>query len=226
MVAPTFGVCDCDAGWKGAKCGVADLGPAIPTAGYRNSSMATWGGRPLRIGQQYHLYGSAMAANCTLSNFATNSFSMHAVSDAPGGPYEFRDVALPPFHHSTTITTAPDGTLLIFAIGKNTHGANLHHCHGAPPDIDANASGGEHRAAAEAEPRGDPPPKPMGPHDYVTLSYSKSPDGPWVTRTIMQTDQSAPHAWNCNKSNPAPLVFRASPRPTTHRPLPTARPNS
>ena len=24
----------------------------------------------------------------------------------------------------------------------------------------------------------------------------------------MQTDQSAPHAWNCNKSNPAPLVFR------------------
>ena len=102
-----------------------------------------------------------MAGNCTLSDFATNSFSMHAVSDAPGGPYKLRDVALAAFHHSTTITTAPDGTLLIFAIGKDTGGANLHHCHGEPPD--ANVSGSGHRTATEPEPL-DPPPKPMGPH--------------------------------------------------------------
>merc|ERR1719231_609996 len=48
----------------------------------------------------------------------------------------------------------------------------------------------------------------LGPHDYLSVSTSTTgPRGPWHEQVIMQSEPADPAAWNCNKSNPAPLVL-------------------
>ena len=46
----------------------------------------------------------------------------------------------------------------------------------------------------------------MSPHDYMSISTAASVRGPWKERVIFTTDPTQPEAWNCNKSNPSPLV--------------------
>ena len=41
--------CECDSGWTGATCSVADLKPLDLALGYHNSSAASWGGRPVQV---------------------------------------------------------------------------------------------------------------------------------------------------------------------------------
>lgn len=119
------GTCTCDPGWKGENCGVLDLGPAKRLGGgFRNSTFASWGGTVVKVGETYHMWLSAMANNCTLREFSTNSLSAHASAATPDGPFAFADVALPPFHHSTAAIPAGANTseLLMFTIGKTTGG--------------------------------------------------------------------------------------------------------
>ena len=47
MVAPTLGVCDCDAGWKGPECASLDLLPvrrAAPGWTQASPNRPSWGG--------------------------------------------------------------------------------------------------------------------------------------------------------------------------------------
>jgi len=48
---------------------------------------------------------------------------------------------------------------------------------------------------------------PLGPHDYLSITTAPSVAGPWSERVIFKTDPSH-EAWNCNKSNPSPVVLR------------------
>ena len=192
------GKCICDPGWKGKNCGQVDLLPAPRDGGYRNPSLSTWGGKAIKIGNKWHMYASGMSHNCTLSNFATNSMSIHATSATPGGPYSFADIASPEFHHSTTVVQVNHSTLALFTIGKDMHGQNVHNCETfITTDSDV--------AALNSTENGK---KELGPHDYMSVHISTSgPDGPWEERVIFKTNLSEPEAWNCNRSNPAPLIF-------------------
>ena len=74
------GKCICDPGWKGEKCGQVDLLPAPRDGGYRNATLSSWGGNAIKIDQEWHMFVSAMSHNCSLSDFSTNSLSIHAIS--------------------------------------------------------------------------------------------------------------------------------------------------
>lgn len=187
-------VCRCDPGWTGPKCGQVDLLPTEPKGGYRNESMASWCGSAVKEGGVYHFFGSGMTGNCPLINyFATNSMSIHGTSSSPGGPYKFEEVVLPPFHHSTAITRGTDG-LMLFTIGKDMHGRNVHTCD--PGRRTPTASRDQQFSEGE-----------LGPHDYMSISTAPSVEGPWKERVIFTTNASDPHAWNCNKSNPSAIVL-------------------
>ena len=188
------GKCECDPGWKGEKCGQVDLLPAPRDGGYRNASLSSWGGNAIKIGQEWHMFASAMSHNCPLSEFATNSLSIHAISENPGGPYSLTDIPLPEFHHSTTVMQVNSSTLAVFTVGVDTEGENVHECGEDPVSISPNSTDGDKDE--------------LGPHDYTTLSISTSgPYGPWEERVIFQTDLSDLGAWNCNRSNPSPIIF-------------------
>ena len=188
-----LGECLCDSGWKGEKCGLVDLLPAPRFGGYRNKSMASWGGKAIEIDGTWHMFASAMSHKCPLKQFSTNSFSMHATSKEAGGPYEYSDVALPEFHHSTTIIKANESTLAIFTIGKDMHGENVHDCTDEGKQTLSNS---------------DLDDEPIGPHDYMSVSLSsEGPEGPWDEHVIFKTDPADIGIWNCNKSNPSPILF-------------------
>ena len=64
-----------------------------------------------------------------ISTNTHNSYSRSRYS----GPFAFERTVLPPFHHSTTAIPDNNGGLLLFTIGKDTHGVNLHTCNGSTP---------------------------------------------------------------------------------------------
>merc|ERR1719367_1403391 len=50
--------------------------------------------------------------------------------------------------------------------------------------------------------------EPVGPNDFYTISFSNDgPEGLWDERVIFVSDFTNPHKWNCNKSNPSPILF-------------------
>ena len=58
-----------------------------------------------------------MTKHCNLGAWTSNSEVIHAVADAPEGPFSLNDVALRPWHHNPQVLRHPDGTWLLFTIG-------------------------------------------------------------------------------------------------------------
>jgi len=188
------GVCICDQGWKGENCGLVDLLPTPRYGGYRNESMASWGGTAVEIDGIWHMYASAISNQCPLNQFSTNSFSIHATSWYAGGPYEYHDTVHPEFHHGTTILKVNDSTLALYTDGQNMHGKNVHDCTGNG-DNTPNFND-------------DLDDEPVGPNDFYTISFSNDgPDGPWDERVIFETDFTNLDKWNCNKTNTSPILM-------------------
>lgn len=163
------------------------------TWGFRDNEMSSWCGSAVKADGQYHYFGSGMSRNCSLPQFATNSESVHATSASPAGPYDFQEVALPEFAHSTSIKRDIDGGLLLFSIGKNMNGTDVRTCNGSGP------------WPSSAGPKD---PTHLWAHDYVRIAKSDTVMGPWEERSIMHTSLDDLTAWNCNKSNPSALVLQ------------------
>ena len=194
------GKCVCDPGWKGHKCGQVDLLPASRYGGYRNATLSSWGGYSIKIGDKWHMFASGMSHQCPLENFKTNSMTIHATSKVPGGPYKLEDIPLPEFHHSVSVMGVNHTTLALFTEGINTNGQNVHFCDKLDQYNSTTLSGGDGS--------GHLSPEPLTPDDYMGVSLSTSgPYGPWEEHIIFNTDLSDPHAWNCHKGNPSPIIF-------------------
>jgi len=203
------GKCVCDPGWKGHQCGQVDLLPAFRNGGYRNATLSSWGGYSIKIGDEWHMFASGMSHQCPLAKFATNSMTIHATSKVPGGPYKLEDIPLPEFHHSVSVMRVNHTTLALFTEGINTNGQNVNFCD---------------QSNQTSYIRSDTP--DLSPDDYMGVSLSTSgPYGPWKEHIILKTDLSDITAWNCNISNPSPIIFpngtvllmyRATPCMTQH----------
>lgn len=112
----------------------------------------------------------------------SNSEVIHAVSNAgPAGPFRYLDTALPPWHHNPQAVRAPDGTWLIYSIGRTNVSWAL-------PCKDGRPIG----RARKQLPR-------------VEVHYSDSVYGPWtLLRPTPDTWDGAIMPW---ASNPAPLFL-------------------
>ena len=123
------GVCACDPGWKGATCAIASFKPLNLSNGYHNLSSASWGGRPLRHGHEWHLYVSQFLNQCPLAYWNHNSVVARALSSTgPAGPYHYEETLFPPFHHNpSAVGPAPDGKFLLFMIGQS-NASNIVDC--------------------------------------------------------------------------------------------------
>ena len=199
----------CTPGWAGVDCARADLLPFDPSdqTGYVNESAASWGGHPLpdpAVAGRWWLLVSEMASGCPLWLFENNSYVARAVSDAgPGGPYRHVDTVRAPFSHSVqAIGPTPDGFYVLYFIGLPdsaavidcaANGVPPHYVHPNPPSM-----------------------------NVLSVAWARSLAGPWASRPLFSPNASAPSAWDCAKTNPAPLLlsngtvllaFRSTPCP-------------
>ena len=129
------------------------LKPAFRTAA------VTWGMSVVKGDDGlYHGYAAAMTNGCSLGAWTTNSEVVHTVSEMPTGPFRYKDTAIPAFAHNPRVVKAPDGTYVLFSIGKPiTKGQQCDCSPGAKPH------------------------QPVQRSTQVTLvHHATSPDGPWT----------------------------------------------
>ena len=88
---------------------VLNLAPAPPPGAqaFHNATLSSWGGNPVRdTAGTWHLFAAAMTLRCNLGSWVSNSEVIHATAGSPVGPFAFRDVALPPWHHNPQVPSA------------------------------------------------------------------------------------------------------------------------
>lgn len=185
------GVCECRQGFTGPECAQLDLAPAPNHLGYLNETGSTWGGRPVKVGGEWHFYVSMMAADCPLGTFNNNSEIAHLVSIGPDwrGPYEYVDTVVVPFAHNAAPQILPDGSVGIWFIGYNGSVDVLSCPGGTPPPDDVWPDWtGKQIAMARS-----PPHQPSGPWSISWLfDLPVLPDNWWH--------------WDCSATNPSALV--------------------
>ena len=208
------GLCACDSGFTGEACTLPDLAAAKPPGenALFSQSSHSWGGKPIRNpdGKTWSLFAAAMTEHCPLSSFNNNSAIRRAVSTSPGGPFTGGEIVFPPFAHNPTVTTAPDGTILLFYIGAPEH--RQINCSGtdgtASPFAVGHGSIGRDRGGIRVGAQ-QPTVRWKPQTDIINMAWSKSPSGPWQTRVVVPpakpTDNQT--AWNCHASNPSPIVL-------------------
>lgn len=123
------GKCVCD-GWShGDHCEVLNLEPADPVAyGYRNASgYHSWGGASIQdpATGKWWLFLSLISGKCPLLGYwATYSEGVRLVSANPTGPWTWDAVVLPSFAHNVKPFRAPDGTWLVYYVGKRNNASH------------------------------------------------------------------------------------------------------
>jgi hypothetical protein len=179
------GSCQCDKGWKGTSCNLLDLKPlSTPIQGAYGYSpnVTSWGGNPIFVDGQYHLYVAEMVNHCGLCNWIQNSRVIHATSNDLFGPYKFSEQALGVWAHNPQVvvdnSTKPE-VYLLFHIGTGEGGNPVRCGNNDFPSSNEEFNYPEYLASG-------------------VLHSASSPNGPW-------TPQNPPGLGGCN--NPAPYVF-------------------
>ncbi|MFB6119914.1 MAG: glycoside hydrolase family protein [Halobacteriaceae archaeon] len=108
------------------------LGPAPKEGGFRKDDWVIWGTSVVE-GEDgdYHAFASGWSADVSFGCWTTNSHVIRGTAPTPKGPFEFRDIVVPPgsegawdrMSHNPSIVRAPDGTYLLYYYGCNFEGA-------------------------------------------------------------------------------------------------------
>ncbi len=120
--------CECDPAWKGDACELLSLLPADASVkggayGYA-PNVTSWGGNPVLVDGEYHLFVAEMKGNQGLDVWQHNSMVTHATSKTPQGPFTKRSVTLLPEAHNPIVIRLKDGRLALFHIGSGNASTN------------------------------------------------------------------------------------------------------
>ena len=176
----------------------ARLLPTRYENGFRMDGFWVWCGSTIKgTDGKYHMFASRWSNSTGFSPYwLTNSEIVHAVSDAPEGPYKFSDVALAPrgaafwdgqMTHNPAIRKHGD-TYLLYYTGTTYKGAR----------------------PSATNPVGETDALKLEAHtgERIGLATSKSPYGPW-TRLDKPILDVVPNSWEQYLvSNAAPVVMR------------------
>lgn len=174
------------------------LMPADYNGGFRLGDYWVWCGSTIKGDDgKYHMFASRWSNTTGFSPYwLTNSEIVHAVADAPGGPYKFSDVSLPArgpnfwdgqMTHNPAIRKYGD-TYLLYYTGTTYKGAR----------------------PSKENPVGETDPLKLEAHtqERIGLATSKSPFGPW-TRLDKPILDVVPNSWEQYLvSNAAPVVMK------------------
>lgn len=196
-------VCRCDPGWRGADCGVLNLGPTqsntvgsgqiYPALGSNTSS---WGGGIVFRDGQYHLYVSEMANHCGLATWGTNSFVRHAVSETVDGMYRPAETVIEAWAHNAMPWVTPDGDIAVWHIGNGNESKPL--VSGCTNGTTPAKSGAR---AQEGLGRRVGTPVPV-----AAVPYSSNPAGPWRWMNLTCTASDGTNGV-CTLDNPTPVTL-------------------
>lgn len=168
-------------------------------AGYHNHTAgASWGGLPIHIDDNWHLFVSQMVNNCSLEYNGTNSKIIRAESDYPGGPFVYKETVVPVFAHNPTIRITRDGTFLLYMIGN-----------GVSIDKPVNCSKDAHvgEKIQTKIPRHNKRKNYCSKTSDIHIAYSRSVHGPWSIFPVTFTNPDASAIFDCSWTNPSPVVF-------------------
>jgi len=186
-----FGKCVCDKGWTGRFCSSLNLAPARLNNGYRKHNISSWGGNILNLSDaekpSFHLFVSEIVGGCGLTSWGGNSKIIHAVSSQVDGPYEKVGDAVGVWAHNPQVILAPDGTFLLYHIGRGTNNTSPQEC-------------SEHQGTTPNAMRSSFS-KTSIPKFTFPIHYSSSPQGPWA---LFEAEVSFDVGSN---ANPAPYMF-------------------
>ena len=210
-----------------------DLGPAQPVAlqAFANSTLSSWGGNAAKSAGdgKWHLFAAAMTGGCNLGDWKTNSEVVHAVGDSPVGPFRFRDVVLPRWHHNPQLMVHPDGTWLLLTmstVGAATEKSCRHMplsarssvtAPHAEPTFDVRSAAASNSSSAiwncsvagrgYCDSGGTACTRPPGCRvccgEFVQLHHAPGPDGPW---TFLNSSQNLSIPGLFAGTNPTPVV--------------------
>ena len=167
-VCSATGVCVCDAGWTGASCAHLDLDPADSRDGIIAWPNSSWGGVAVADPDDpslFHFFYSRFVNGCGLLCWVNASECVRAVGPSPAGPFTDAAVVFGVFCHNPTIRRAPDGTYVLFHIGKDD------------PSRAPSCS-----SAEQTCPSNHPPLLPDDGREMITYASALHPAGPWTPR--------------------------------------------
>eukprot|EP01063_Lacrimia_lanifica_P014719 TRINITY_DN21281_c0_g1_i1.p1 TRINITY_DN21281_c0_g1~~TRINITY_DN21281_c0_g1_i1.p1 ORF type:complete len:374 (+),score=107.99 TRINITY_DN21281_c0_g1_i1:44-1165(+) len=174
------GQCVCDGWTHGAHCEQLNLLPADPARlGYRDLSMNSWGGSPVRHGDTWYLFYSQLQGGCPLDGYWSKHCEMwRAESDHPMGPWTNPTRILGSEAHNVRPYIAPDGTTVVYYVGQQNQQSVT--CNGS-------ALGGAY-------------PTPMTAAGPVMILSSKSPGAP-ASEWAMHGPMTDSYEWH-SATNP------------------------
>lgn len=155
--------------------------PGYRTAGYHNSTAASWGGNVVYQRGKCHLFVAQMTNGCGLEHWGSNSAIIRAEGASLGGTFHYVDTIVAPFGHNPTARLLRNGTVVVFFIGGS-------------PSRQANCSKGPDARVGKAA-RG-----------AIHAVSAPSVLGPWTAPLPIEFVKDCPvcEAWSGGGTNPSP----------------------
>jgi len=168
---PETEVCECNASWKGDRCHILNLLPAVRNTGLRivseqnGRNISTWGGSVIfdPTNNISHMWAAEISDHCGLNTWTTNSRIIHATSKDPNKNYTRHSVVVPAFAHEPNVVRAPSGEYVMYYTGSFTDDPPPNPCMEC-------TDGSTPEGSCQGGPSGDGP---------TYMIYATNPYGPW-----------------------------------------------